>query len=260
MARVARGRLGRLCATVVHAAAEGRARVQRVSAEGANHVLRREVVLEEAADEQEVAERRLAAVGQMPTFMASVAAREGGQISPGSYFTYVLHTRMVSKRGPEGSRRSFSVLVVVGNGQGTAGLGMAKDLAPNAALMKATHAARRQLVHIDRFDGRTIFHDMEERYGPTKIVIRTRRAHSGTRCNWLAWKIFSAFGITDLSCRMHGSNNNINQARCIVNALLRMDTPQQIAARRGKRVLDMTVRQGQPSLKEAFGHPLFGGP
>tara|TARA_B100000787_G_C15917219_1_gene175107 strand:+ start:277 stop:393 length:117 start_codon:yes stop_codon:yes gene_type:complete len=32
------------------------------------------------------------------------------------------------------------VLVVVGNGKGSAGLGMGKDLTPNAALMKATHA------------------------------------------------------------------------------------------------------------------------
>ena len=104
------------------------------------------------------------------------------------------------------------------------------------------HVARKQLVHIDRFDGRTIFHDMEGWYGPTKVVIRMRRAFSGTRCNWLSWKIFSAFGISDLSCRVHGSTSNINQARCIVNTLMRMDTPQLIASRRGKRVLDMTAR------------------
>ena len=35
------------------------------------------------------------------------------------------------------------MLVIVGNGKGSAGLGMGKDLTPNAALMKATHAARK---------------------------------------------------------------------------------------------------------------------
>ena len=201
-----------------------------------------EVELRDEGDEQEVREKRMSAMAQLPTFMASVAARESGQLAPGSYFTYVLHTRRVSKRGPDGSRLSYSVLVVVGNGSGTAGLGMGKDLVPNVALMKATHAARKNLVHLDRFDGRTIFHDMEGWYGPTKVVIRMRRAFSGTRCNWLSWKIFSAFGISDLSCRVHGSTSNINQARCIVNTLMRMDTPQLIASRRGKRVLDMTAR------------------
>ena len=86
---------------------------------------------------------------------------------------------------------------------------------------------------------------MENWYGPTKVVIRMRRAFSGTRCNWLAWKVFSAFGISDLSCKVHGSSNNINQARCIVNALLAMDTPQGIADKRGKRVLDMTARNNK---------------
>lgn len=203
-------------------------------------------------DDAQMREKRLAAIAQYPTYMSTVSARESGQIPLGNYFAYVLHTRRVAKRGPEGSRMSVSVLVVVGNGKGTAGLGLGKDLTAQVALMKATHAARKNLVHIDRFDDRTIFHDMEEFYGPTKLVFRMRRAHSGTKCNWLAWKIFSAFGLTDLSCQVHGSANNINQSRCIVNALMRMKTPQVIADARGKRVLDMTAR-GHDNPRQVLG-------
>ena len=220
--------------------------------------------------------------------MASVNARLSGQIPAGAYFTYVLHTRRVNKVNGTNKRLSFSVLVVVGNGKGSAqprgsnppgrarmpareparpqarppdtgsnhppdatwraassaaaGLGMGKDLQPQAALMKATHAARKNLVHVDRFDGRTIFHDFESHYRGTKSIVIMRRPFSGTCCNWIAWKIFSAFGISDVSCTIHGSKNNINQAHAIVNGLIRMVTPQQVADKRGKRVLDITSR------------------
>ena len=65
---------------------------------------------------------------------------------------------------------------------------------------------------------------------------------SGTCVNWLAWKIFSAFGISDVSCSVYGSMNNINQAHALVNGLLRMVTPQQLADQRGKRVLDIVSK------------------
>lgn len=193
-------------------------------------------------DESELREKQLRSISQFPTYMGGLNARDLGQIPLGAYFAYVLHTRRVTKVNGVSKRMSYSVLVVVGNGKGTAGLGIGKDTAAPVALMKATQAARKSLVHIDRFDDRTIFHDFESFYGPTKVVMLMRRANSGTACNWLAWKILSAFGISDVSCRVHGSKNNINQARCIVNGLMRMDTPQAIAERRGKRALDVTAR------------------
>ena len=76
----------------------------------------------------------------------------------------------------------------------------------------------------------------------TKLVITLRRAGSGTRCNWIMWKILNAFGITDVSIKVHGSRNNLAQTHAIFNALQRMATATDIAERRGKRVLDMTPR------------------
>mmetsp|Transcript_7376 Transcript_7376/g.14764 ORF Transcript_7376/g.14764 Transcript_7376/m.14764 type:complete len:406 (-) Transcript_7376:13-1230(-) len=195
-------------------------------------------------DDVEVREKYLKSIAQFRTYMGALDARASGQLPAGAYFTYVLHTRRVNKVKGTNKRMSYSVLVVVGNGKGTAGLGMGKDLAANAALMKATHAARKNLVHIDRFEERTIFHDFESEYRGTKAVVVMRRPFSGTCVNWLAWKIFSAFGISDVSCSVYGSMNNINQAHAIVNGLIRMVTPQKVADDRGKRVLDIVSRGG----------------
>ena len=95
------------------------------------------------------------------SFIDSQKLRESGVIKPDQYFTHLLLTRVTSKVGPEGKKRSFSQLVIVGNGNGTAGLGAGKDVTPGMALFKATQNAKRNLVHVDRFDGRTIFHAMK---------------------------------------------------------------------------------------------------
>jgi len=183
-------------------------------------------------------------------FIDSIKIREPALEKDGAYFSYLLHTRRVAKVGAEGKRVSHSVLVVVGNGKGTAGLGLGKDVEAGTALYKATQAAKRSLVHIDRFDGRTLFHPMDEFYAKTKLVLRLRRAGSGTRCSWPVWKIFSAFGITDVSCKIHGSRNVLNVANALVNALQRMTTAQKVADRRSVRILDMTPRT--PGGKRGF--------
>jgi small subunit ribosomal protein S5 len=134
------------------------------------------------------------------------------------------------------------VLAVVGNGEGSAGFGMGKDLEATSALYKATQAARKNMVYVERFDGRTLFHEMEERFAANKLVISLRKANSGTRCNWTLWKILSAFGISDVSIKVHGSRNKMGMTHALFNALQRMQTAQSTADRRGLRVLDMTPR------------------
>ena len=58
----------------------------------------------------------------------------------------------------------------------------------------------------------------------------------------MIWKMLSAFGITDVSVKVHGSRNNISQAKAMMNAFLRMQTAQMVADRRSMRVIDLTPR------------------
>lgn len=174
------------------------------------------------------------------SFVDSVKLRDSGGLPNGAYFGYLLNTRRVSKSQAEGKRVSYSTLVVVGNGQGTAGIGMGKDVVAGTALYKATCAARKNLVYIERFDQRTLFHAMDDRFARTKLVVRLRRPGSGTRCSWVVWKILSAFGITDVSVKVHGSRNPTTVAHAVFNTLQRSSSAQQVAERRGLRILDMS--------------------
>ena len=55
----------------------------------------------------------------------------------------------------------------------------------------------------------------------------------------MIWKLLSAFGITDVAIKCHGSRNPTTVAYALVNTLQRMTTAQMVADRRGVRVLDM---------------------
>lgn len=68
-----------------------------------------------------------------------------------------------------GKKGSISVLAVVGNGNGTAGFGLGKDGEATTALVKACRAAKKRLLHVERFDDRTIFHDIEDKWAKTKV-------------------------------------------------------------------------------------------
>ena len=75
------------------------------------------------------------------------------------------------------------------------------------------------------------------------MVLRLRRPGSGTRCSWTVWKILSAFGITDISVKLHGSRNKTSVTYAIFNTLQRMTSAQMVADRRGVRVLDLDPNQ-----------------
>ena len=137
---------------------------------------------------------------------------------------------------------SYSCLVVVGNGQGTAGIGMGKDITPGNALYKATRTARNSLI-IDRFDDRTLFHAINDRYAKTKLVIRLRQPGSGTRCAWHVWKMLSAISVSDVSVKIHSSRNPTTVAYALFNALQQQSTARDVADQRGVRVLDMDPRE-----------------
>jgi len=114
-------------------------------------------------------EMAVASLGMVQGFIDATKLRDSGALPAGGYFAHVLHTRRVSKTTGGGKIGSFSILAVVGNGQGTAGFGLGKDADATSALVKAVRAAKKNMLHIERFDNRTIFHDMEDKWAACKV-------------------------------------------------------------------------------------------
>src|SRR5690625_2545970 len=76
----------------------------------------------------------------------------------------------VSKVVKGGRTMSFAALTVVGDGDGSIGMGQGKAREVPVAVQKAMEAARRGQVKVPLKDG-TLFHAVEGRHGASKVLI-----------------------------------------------------------------------------------------
>lgn len=83
----------------------------------------------------------------------------------------VIHVRRVSRTTKGGKVRSVTAIVIVGNGNGSAGYGEGKAPESAAAVQKATRAAIKNMVYVDRYDGRTVFSDIDHKFKNTRVLL-----------------------------------------------------------------------------------------
>lgn len=145
----------------------------------------------------------------------------------------------VSKTVKGGKRFGFAALVVVGDQRGRVGFGKGKAKEVPEAIRKATEQAKRQLIRVPLRDGRTLHHDIEGRHGAGKVVMRTAVAGTGIIAGGPMRAVFEVMGVTDVVAKSLGSSNPYNLVRATLNGLLRMSTPSDIAAKRGKTVAEI---------------------
>ncbi len=81
--------------------------------------------------------------------------------------------RVVSQT-EKGRIPSMYALVVVGNGKGVAGFGEGKHEEVQSAIKKATNIAIKSLRYFDRYDDRTLYHDIERKFHGTTIKLWAR--------------------------------------------------------------------------------------
>ena len=135
-----------------------------------------------------------------------------------------------------GRRFSFAALVVVGDQKGHVGFGHGKAREVPEAIKKATEAAKASMIKVPLKEGRTLHHDIEGRHGAGKVVLRTAPPGTGIIAGGPMRAVFEVLGIQDVVAKSIGSSNPYNMVRATVKALSKINSPRQVAARRGKRV------------------------
>jgi small subunit ribosomal protein S5 len=157
----------------------------------------------------------------------------------------------VAKVVKGGRRFGFAALVVVGDGKGRVGTGHAKSKEVPEAIKKATEIAKRKMVRIPLREGRTIHHDVRGHYGAGKVILRTAPAGTGIIAGGPMRAIFEAVGISDIVAKATGTNNPHNMVKATFEALQNIQSPRQIAGRRGKKVSEIiSNRQSQGGKDE----------
>ena len=145
----------------------------------------------------------------------------------------------VAKVVKGGRRFGFAALVVVGDGKGRVGHGHAKAKEVPDAIRKATEQAKNKMVRVPLREGRTLHHDIQGVHGAGNVYLRAAPAGTGIIAGGPLRAIFEALGIQDIVAKTIGSNNPYNMINATFDALTRMESPRQVASRRGKKVSDI---------------------
>ena len=152
----------------------------------------------------------------------------------------LVHINRVAKVVKGGRRFGFAALVVVGDGKGKVGFGKGKAREVPEAIRKATEEAKKNMVRIPLREGRTLHHDIEGRHGAGKVVIRSAKPGTGIIAGGPMRAVFEVLGVTDVLAKCIGSRNPINMVRATIKGLTEMTDPEQVAAKRGKSVKEIT--------------------
>lgn len=135
----------------------------------------------------------------------------------------IVNINRVTKVVKGGRRFSFSVLAVVGNGNGSSGYGMGKANEISDAIRKALINAKRNLQNIP-MKGQTIPHTITGRFGAAKILLKPAGPGTGVIAGGPVRALCEASGIKDILSKSLGSNNPMNVVKATMEGLRRLKT------------------------------------
>ncbi len=134
----------------------------------------------------------------------------------------VLDLRRVTRVVSGGKRFKFRATVVIGNGQGKVGVGVAKGADVSQAVEKAASEARKNLTVVPLEKG-TIPHEVSAKYSAAKIVLKPASEGRGVIAGGAVRIVCALAGIKSISAKILGrTSNKLNNARATVEALKKL--------------------------------------
>ena len=141
----------------------------------------------------------------------------------------------VTKVVKGGRIMGFAALAVVGDGDGRIGMGKGKSKEVPVAVQKAMEEARRKLIKVTLKNG-TVQHTVIGKHGASSVMISPAKDGTGVIAGGPMRAIFEVMGVTNVVAKSTGSTNPYNMVRATLDGLSKMNTPAEIAAKRGKSV------------------------
>ncbi|MFD2026533.1 30S ribosomal protein S5 [Promicromonospora aerolata] len=164
--------------------------------------------------------------------------RRGGREEKSAFVEKVVSINRVSKVVKGGRRFSFTALVVVGDGDGTVGVGYGKAKEVPAAIAKGVEEAKKNFFRVPRIQG-TIPHPIQGEKAAGVVFLRPASPGTGVIAGGPVRAVLECAGIHDVLSKSLGSSNAINIVHATVAALQGLEEPAAVAARRGLPLEDV---------------------
>ena len=162
----------------------------------------------------------------------------------------VVHIGRVAKVVKGGRRFGFRAVVVVGDNNGSVGVGVGKAREVPEAIRKGTERARKSMLKV-ALAGTTIPHPVLSKYGASQVMLKPATPGTGVIAGGGVRAVLECAGVRDVLTKSLGSSNRLNVVRATVQGLQEMIDVEAEAKRRNKPVAQLLppwrkANNGQP--------------
>jgi small subunit ribosomal protein S5 len=138
-----------------------------------------------------------------------------------------------------GRQFGFTALTVVGDGAGRVGYGFGKAREVPVAISKAMAQARKQMINVS-LKNDTLHYAIKGFHGATRVLMQPASEGTGVIAGGGMRAVLECAGVRNVLAKSYGSRNPINVVRATISALSGVRSPDEIAAKRGKTLEEIT--------------------
>lgn len=161
----------------------------------------------------------------------------------------VVRTNKVQKTHKGGRTMSWSILVVVGDGNGHVGAGIGKARAIPDAIRKGVEAAKKNMITV-ALDEHTIPHEIRSEYKTAQVLLLPAAPGTGVIAGGGVRAVLEAAGVRDVLTKSLGSSNKVNVVKATFEALRQLRSLDQEARRRDMTTDELRRRMGRGRRSE----------